>query len=53
MHLFAVRIVEATECTVHTNRANSFVQQPRDVQNDCNFLVFFRQLYFFFVDVFV
>lgn len=39
---FAVCIVEATECTVHTNRANSFVQQPRDVQNDCNFLVFFR-----------
>lgn len=42
MRLFAVCIVEATECTVHTNRANSFVQQPRDVQNDCNFLVFFR-----------
>lgn len=40
-------IVKAVECTAHTNRVNSFVQQqPRHVQNDCNFLVFFLITFF-------
>lgn len=32
-------IVKAMECTVHTNRVNSFVLQHGHVQNDCNIFV--------------
>lgn len=32
-------IVKAMECTVHTNRVNSFVLQHGHVQNDCNVFV--------------
>lgn len=33
-------IVKAMKCTVGTNRVNSFVLQPRHVQNDCIFFSF-------------